>query len=120
MVTDVLLAVADVSLRQVLQYALEVEGFRVRTAADEVTARHALADPRAKLLLLDGTMPLEGGAVAWLEEHAPGIPVVLLVSAWGVRPTLARRNVVVLPMPFGCADLQCAISDVVAAPVGNH
>ena len=59
-------------------------------------------------------------AVAWMEQHAPGIPLVLRVSAWAELPTLARRNAVVLPMPFGCAELQRAIAAVAATPVGNR
>jgi DNA-binding response OmpR family regulator len=116
MATDLLLVVADTALREVLQYALQVDGHRVRTAEDQATARHMLADRRAALLVLDGTMPLDGGAVAWAEQHAAGIPLVLLVGAWGESPTLAQRDAVVLPMPFGCAELQRAIAAVCATP----
>ena len=119
MAIDVLVAVGDVALREVLQYALELDGYRVRTVADESDARRLLAGPGVDLLLLDGTMPLPGGAVAWVEAHAPAVPLVLLFVGWDARPVLSRRDAALLPMPFGCAELKKAIAAASAAPVVN-
>jgi DNA-binding response OmpR family regulator len=112
MASDALLAVADDALRQVLEYALEADGWRVQTASDEATAGRKLSSRRPSLLLLDGMMPMDDGAAAWAERHAPGVPLVLLVSAWEPLPELPRDDAVVLPMPFGRADLQRAVTAV--------
>jgi DNA-binding response OmpR family regulator len=113
---DVLIAIADEALRQVLEVALLMDEFLVHTATDEEEAVAALARHPPDLLLLDGTMPLSEGAVAWAERHASATPLVLLVPAWGDQPQLDRSDAVLLPMPFGRTDLRHAIAAVRGTP----
>jgi DNA-binding response OmpR family regulator len=112
MVSDALLAVADSALRQVLAIALEADGWRVQTASDGATAGRKLESRKPDLLMLDGKMPVEDGVAAWVERHALGVPLVVLVSGWQPPPVLPRDNATLLPLPFGRDELRRAIAAV--------
>ena len=116
MPADVLIAIADDALRQVLEAALLMDEFLVHTAADEAETLARLAQHPPDLLLLDATMPLSDDAVAWADRHASETPLVLLVPAWGDQPQLGRPNTVLLPMPFGRADLRRAVAAALGTP----
>jgi DNA-binding response OmpR family regulator len=117
--SDALLAVADSALRQVLMFALEADGWRVYAVSDEATAGGRLSSRRPDLLLLDGKMPMEDGVAAWVERHAPGIPLVVLVSGWEPPPVLSREHVAMLTLPFGRAALRRAIAAACRCPVSK-
>jgi DNA-binding response OmpR family regulator len=119
MAVNVLVVVADEALRQVIEIALAMDGFAVRAAASDDDARAALAVESPGLLLLDGTMALSEDAVAWADYHAPAVPLILLVAAWGDAPDIARSEATVLTMPFGREELRRAINAVTRSPAGQ-
>ena len=104
MAVNVLVAVADEALRQVIEIALAMDGFAVRVAASEEDARAALAVETPGLLLLDGTMALSEDAGVWAHHNAAAAPLILLVPAWGDVPSPTRPDATVLTMPFGRAE----------------
>jgi DNA-binding response OmpR family regulator len=118
MTVNVLVAVADEALRQVIEIALAMDGFAVRVAASEEDARAALTVETPGLLLLDSTRALSEDAGAWAHHNAATVPLILLVTAWGEAPSLARPDATVLPMPFGRAELRRAINAVTRSPAG--
>jgi len=113
---DVLIAIADDALRQVLEAALLMDEFLVHTAAAEAETLTRLAQHPPELLVLDATMPLSDDAVVWADRHARETPLVLLAPAWGDQPQIGRENAVLLPMPFGRADLRRAIATALGRP----
>jgi DNA-binding response OmpR family regulator len=117
--SDALLAVADSALRQVLMIALEADGWRVHGVSDAAAAGRRLSSRRPDLLMLDGKMPMEDGVAAWVEQHAGGIPLVVLVSGWEPPPELSRECVALLTLPFGRAELRRAIAAACRCPVSK-
>jgi hypothetical protein len=87
-----------------------MDRFAVRAAADETSARAALAAGLPDLLLLDATTPLTETAERWTEGVAPAVPVVVLIPGWDELPQFNRPNVAVLPMPFGREELRQALA----------
>ena len=76
------LLVCDDSLveRLALAHMLRLEGYDVDEAGDGESAMHCLKHRPVDLLLLDLNLPhLDGfGVLAYLQEHRPGLPVILL------------------------------------------
>jgi DNA-binding NtrC family response regulator len=113
MAVDVVVVAADEPLRHVLEVALAMDGFRVRTAMGEADALSELTTRLPDVLLLDATMPLSNNAAAWSGHHAPRTPAVLLESARDVADAQTEPDVIVLPMPFGLRELRLALANAV-------
>jgi DNA-binding response OmpR family regulator len=66
--------------RLALAHMLRQEGYDVDEAGDGESAMHFLKQRPVDLLLLDLNLPkLDGfGVLAYLQEHRPGLPVILL------------------------------------------
>lgn len=113
----ILVVVADPSLRAILRIALAADGHQVRVAVDAAEARSALGRDPPDILLLDGTLLLDGvDGVRWAERHAAAIPLVLLVPASDPRPVVEQRPIALLPMPF---DID-ALRRTIAACLSDH
>jgi two-component system phosphate regulon response regulator OmpR len=72
----------DARLRALLQRFLTEQGFRVSTAENAATARHALADMAFDLLVLDVMMPGESGLelTAALRAEGQEVPILMLTA----------------------------------------
>lgn len=95
----------DEGIREILQMALEVEGYSVLTAANGKEALEILAKfPEQGLILLDLMMPVMNGwqfieQIEKMEKYTD-IPVVL-VTAYNDRATGLRvKDVISKPMEF--------------------
>jgi DNA-binding NtrC family response regulator len=107
---DVLLVVADESLRAVIGIALSMDGYRVRTAPTAQGALDALATTRPDVLILDTQVTPGADSVRWAGRHAADIPLILIVPAWEDTPSSPHPNVITLTMPFGREDLRSALA----------
>jgi len=69
-------------VRESLKLALELEGYRVRTAADGLKAVMALADAPADAVVLDVAMPFVDGLEACRRLRAAGsrVPILMLTA----------------------------------------
>jgi DNA-binding NtrC family response regulator len=122
---DVLLVVADESLRAVLQIALSMDGYRVRTATSAQATLDALATTRPAVLMLDTLTALGADPVRWAAHHAADTPLLLLVPAWDDTQHPPHPNVATLTLPFGREDLRRALAATAAlrdkpATIDNH
>jgi len=80
--------------RRVLQ-EVAGDGIRIEAAGDIATAHERIGDTDFTLALVDVQLPDGNGIdfIAWLREHAPRVPAVV-VSSWAAEDTLlaALRN----------------------------
>jgi DNA-binding NtrC family response regulator len=111
MAVDVMVVAEDEPLRQVLEIALGMDGYRVHTAAGEADALAALDRRAPDVLVVDDTMPLSEQATTWVGRHAPRTSLVLLQPEWDARPLSESQATVVLPMPFGLRELRLALTN---------
>jgi two-component system, chemotaxis family, chemotaxis protein CheY len=112
---SVLVVEDEPDIRETLRDILEMEGYRVRCAANGKEALDVLAEMKPKLILLDLMMPVMSGyeLLQRLRESddLAKIPVTV-VSAVGDRATV--RNASILKKPFDLdvllhlVDQQCA------------
>lgn len=117
---NVLAVVDDPALRASLQFALEVEGFRVDTFAtgEELLARDPL--PGQACLLLDHVVPrIDGIAIAvTLRRRGVDFPAILMTA--DAREVLRRRasaaGLTVLEKPI----LGNALADAVRLALDNY
>jgi DNA-binding response OmpR family regulator len=105
----------DPQVRQVIQWALEDEGFAVLTAGDGRAALGVIRDQRPDLLVLDLTLPEMNGdeLIRSLGAGGPGLGIpVLLVTADGQAPAKAARvgAYTFLRKPFQLDELLAAVS----------
>ena len=110
MPVDVLEAIPDDALRQVLDAALRLDGYRVQTAPDAAQALVRLLGMSPDLLVLDGTAPFAAEVREWAERRS--IRLLLLVPAWEAGPPPEEPGTVVLPMPFNLSQLRRALAEV--------
>ena len=112
--TQLLVVDDEDNLRRGLRLHLELEGFRVRAAADLAQARAALADRPADLLVLDASLPDGDGFdfAAELRRDGDLTPILLLT----VRASSAHRVAGLdagaddyLTKPFAMAELLARI-----------
>jgi CheY-like chemotaxis protein len=114
----VLIVEDDADLREILQLALDAEGYAVDAAENGLEAIVSLAfGERPDAVLLNLHMPVLSGAElleavrddpAWAK-----LPVVVMTGA-PVTPEVARRVDAVLLKPFEIEALTSAIDDAVA------
>jgi DNA-binding response OmpR family regulator len=103
----------DVRVRQVLQWALEDEGFAVETAEDGRQALARATEHPPDLVVLDITLPILNGymvARALRETHGAQLPV-LAITGDGQAPLKAERAgaYAYLRKPFDVAELVAAV-----------
>jgi len=103
----ILLVEDDAALRLVCRVNLELDGFRVREAADLDGARAAAAEERPAVVFLD--LHLGAGFSDELldELRAAGMPVVLLSGTVDVA-SYEDRATAVMPKPFDPSELVAA------------
>lgn len=80
---QILIADDEARIREVVQYALEKEGFSVRAAADGREALAALASAPVDLLVLDVSMPHIDGLEVCRRVRATSRTPILFLSAKG-------------------------------------
>lgn len=110
----VLVVEDEPDIRETLRDVLEMEGYRVRCAANGKEALDVLSEMRPKLILLDLMMPVMSGyeLLQRLRESAElsSIPVTV-VSAIAdrvqIRDTLILRKPVDLDLLLHVVDQQC-------------
>ena len=107
---DVLVAVPDQSLREVLAEALRLDGYRVQTAPDAAQTLVRLLGTSPDLLVLEGTAPFAAEVREWSARRS--IRLLLLVPAWDEGPPPEDPGAVVLPMPFDLPQLRRALANV--------
>ncbi len=109
---EILVVDDDAGVRFVVQWALEEQGFKVKTAADGREAIQKLDEGRPDLLVLDLTMPVLGGSrvADHLRQQFDEVPI-LLVTADGHAPTKAASVGAYdyLTKPFEVEDLVGAV-----------
>ena len=112
MPADVLVVVPDGALREVLEVALRLDGYRVQTAADGVQTLARLLEAPPDLLVLDASTPFAAKVMRWAGRQS--VPLLLLLADASMdRPPLDDQpRAVVLPMPFGLAQFRCALATV--------
>lgn len=71
----------DASIANLLKTALEVEGYRVVTAADGVQAYQAVKSPQCRCMVLDVLMPRINGIELLMLLQAENIQVPTIVMA---------------------------------------
>src|SRR5215210_5762892 len=97
-------------VRESLKLALELEGYRVRTAADGLKAVMALADAPADAVVLDVAMPFVDGLEACRRLRAAGsrVPILMLTARDTVDDRVAGLEAGAddyLPKPFALREL---------------
>ena len=111
MPVDVLVAVADDSLREVLEIALRLDGHRVQTAPDAAQALVRLLGTPPDLLVLDGTAPFAAEVLPWAGRRS--VPLLLLADdSVDPPPPDDYPHAVTLPMPFDLAQFHRALAAV--------
>jgi FixJ family two-component response regulator len=115
----VLAVVDDPALRAALQFALEVEGFRVDTFAsgEELLARNPL--PRQACLLLDHVTPRVDGfeIAAALRRRGVDFPAILMTAdaGGGLRRRAIADGLTVVEKPL----LGNAVAEAIWVVLGN-
>ena len=119
MQATVLVVDDDAGLRQVIQLALEREGYDVATATNGHRAlAHIAAQPPA-LVLLDLHLPvMDGGEVlAQLRAQNLAIPVVLMTSRFTIRAAAVQHQPDgVLGKPFDLDELLQVVARFAGGP----
>jgi CheY-like chemotaxis protein len=100
----------DAHIRELVCEVLDLEGYRVRSAADGCAALDVLASCHADLILLDLNMPImDGWTFCAHQRERPeisGIPIALMSAAHNLRSReLPCVPVAILEKPFDLDDL---------------
>lgn len=111
-------------IREMLKFALEREGFRIRLAEDVATARLAMAEERPDLLLLDWMMPVTSGLDYARELKSSGtyadLPIIMLTARGEEEDKVRGLNLGCddyVTKPFSTAELIARISAVMRRSV---
>jgi two-component system OmpR family response regulator len=103
-------------IRELVSRALAKEGFRVSAAADGRAMRHALADSRVDLILLDLMLPGEDGlSLCRTLRTQSNIPIIMLTAKGDEVDRVIGLEVGAddyLPKPFGSRELVARIRAV--------
>ena len=109
----------DPGLRQMMQWALEDEGYRVEAAADAEQAVAHMRDAVPRLVVLDMTLPgRDGTAVAEaLRALDPKVPIVLVTGDGNAQSKAERVGArAFLRKPFRMDDLVANVRGAIATP----
>ena len=105
---QVLVVDDELSIREVVQAALEDEDFAVTTAANGREALERIGESRPDVILLDLNMPVMDGWAfyARVRDEGLGIPVVFMTAGHRACEEAARCGAQgCLPKPFGMEEL---------------
>lgn len=110
----------DAAVRTLMVRALEMAGYRVKGAADSLSAVHAARLDHPDLILSDLRLPgVDGGTTSLAIRDEPGLEAtpVILVSGDGEIAERARETGAVdfLPKPFLPGNLVQRVRQVLAA-----
>ena len=108
----------DRGLRQLMQWALEDEGYRVEAAADAEEAVEQIRRAVPQLVVLDMTLPgRDGSAVAQaLRAADPRVPIVLVTGDGDAQSKAARVGArAFLRKPFRMDALIANVRGAIAA-----
>ena len=129
MADETILVVDDEqALRDMVQFALEREGFAVIGAADTAAARSAIADRRPDLILLDWMLPKMSGIdfarSLRRDEFAADIPIIMLTARGEEEDRVRGLSVGAddyVTKPFSTRELSARIRAVLrrSAPGGD-
>jgi DNA-binding NtrC family response regulator len=118
----VLVVEDEAALRQVLQRALERQGYRVLAAGSAETAYELLGSERAEAVLLDVQLPVMSGLALYLAllHRAPALAGRIAImtgdaEADSVRVWLERNPCTVLHKPFDLHQILDWVRSVVDA-----
>jgi two-component system cell cycle sensor histidine kinase/response regulator CckA len=125
-VGTILVADDEEGVRSLVSNILQDAGYTVELAADgaEAVERLRALGDRVRLILLDLTMPILGGAeaAAELRRIRPDIPI-LAMSGYGDIEVMQRFSEVgvddFVPKPFSPDQLAAKVRDVLAPPVNQ-
>lgn len=106
--TSVLVVDDDPAILSTVSEILNMEGYRVRTAANGAEALDAIAEEIPALVLLDMRMPvMDGWGLAdQLKQRGISVPVLVMTAAQNARGWAEEINAQgFLPKPFDLVDL---------------
>jgi DNA-binding NtrC family response regulator len=119
----VLVVEDETALRQVLQRALQRQGYRVLAAASAETGYELLGSERADAVLLDVRLPVMSGLALYLAllHRSPSLEGRMAImtgdaEADGVRAWLERNPCTVLQKPFDLQAILRWVKSVVDPP----
>jgi CheY-like chemotaxis protein len=126
-VAHILIAEDSRQLRELLRCFLQSAGHTVVEAADGLEAVRLANQGPLDLLICDMFMPEMDGleVIQELGQSCPGVPVLAVSGgAYGGKlDVLAVAEVlgaVVLPKPFGCADLLSRVDELLGAKAASE
>ena len=108
MTSHVLVVDDNEAIREMIQQVLEVEGFRVSTAANGQEALEQIVEQPPAMVLLDLQMPVLDGwqTQARLREVRPELPVVFMTAGNRARVEAEKHHAAgYLAKPFNLVDL---------------
>lgn len=110
---QVLVVDDDPAIRSVLEAVLTAHRYRVITAGNGREALNSISEALPNVILLDLYMPVMDGweVLAYLEEHHPALPVIVMSAAPADRVTGSIGHAAgYLPKPFNVDQLVEAVS----------
>ena len=108
MTSHVLVVDDNEAIREMIQQVLEVEGFRVSTAANGQEALEQIVEQPPAMVLLDLQMPVLDGwqTQARLRQERPELPVVFMTAGNRARVEAEKHHAAgYLAKPFNVTDL---------------
>jgi NtrC-family two-component system response regulator AlgB len=105
----------EADICQTITYALDVDGWTVRSCGDFVSGQKAIGAEPFDLVLLDLRLGRRSGLdlLPALQKHQPGVPVVIITSYASIPSAVdaMRRGATdYLPKPFNPAELRQAVA----------
>jgi CheY-like chemotaxis protein len=114
MTKHILLIENEPSHQELIQAALELEGYTVTVAQNGLEALQRLENEVPSLIVLDLWMPEMSGYTfleKWQErETDASIPIIVLTADAQAEVKLAQKNLIILVKPFSMANLLKTIS----------
>jgi NtrC-family two-component system response regulator AlgB len=109
----------EAAICQTITYALDTDGWTVRSCRDLASSRKAIAEESFDLALLDLRVGRSSGLnlLPALQQQQPGIPIVI-ITAYASIPSavnaMRRGATDYLPKPFNPAELRQAVAHAMA------
>jgi CheY-like chemotaxis protein len=119
MTKHILLVENEPSHQELIQTALELDGYTVSVAQNGLEALQRLASEVPSLIVLDLWMPEMSGYTfleKWQERKTDAsIPIIVLTADAQAEIKLAQKNVTILVKPFSMVNLLKTISQCCSA-----